>query len=121
MNRFPVIVLVLFLGCGDSPQRSTESNEALFDADQATDEVMDQLTSTPQGRAEVERIGGKDVALTRFQQANGISERITEAAIKEWVLTHNGNFDWNLEDVKAICLRNKKSGIPYAYLPESEK
>lgn len=58
---------------------------------------------------------------TAFQRANGISERIAEAAIKEWVMTHGRDFDWNLEAVKAICLRNKASGIPRAYLPEAEK
>jgi hypothetical protein len=121
MHRFGVVLLLFILGCGDSPEPQPEKNEPAFDADQATEEVMDQIMSTPEGRSEVERIGGKDVALTRFQQANGISERIVEAAIKEWVLTHNGNFDWNLEEVKAICLRNKRSGIPHAYLPESEK
>ena len=109
------------LGGSDSPASKPQTNEPAFDPDQATEEVMDQITSTPEGRAEVERIGGKDVALTRFQQANGISKRIAEAAIKEWVLAHNGNFDWDLEEVKAICLRNKRSGIPSAYLPESEK
>jgi len=36
-------------------------------------------------------------------------------------MTHGRDSDWNLEDVKAICLRNKASGIPRAYLPESEK
>ena len=35
--------------------------------------------------------------------------------------THRFDFDWDLEEVKAICLRNKRSGIPYRYLPESEK
>ena len=121
MHRFPLILLVFILGCGNSPEPKPQTNEPLFDADEATQEVMDQLMSTPEGRAEVERLGGKDIALTRLQQANGISDRIAEAAIKEWVFTHNGNFDWELEDVKVICLRNKRSGIPYDYLPESEK
>lgn len=121
MQRFSVILLAFSLGCGSSVEPQTETDEPLFDADKATEQVMDEIMSTPQGRAEVERIGNKDVQLTRFQQANGISERIAEAAIKEWVLTHNGNFDWNLEDVKAICLRNKRSGIPQKYLRESEK
>jgi len=82
---------------------------------------MRDIMSTPEGRADVERIGSKDLALTRFQRDNGISDRIAEAAVKEWVINHNGNFDWELEDVEAICLRNQRSGIPYAYLPESEK
>ncbi len=85
--------------------------------DEATKLVIEEITSTPEGRAAVERLGSKDQELTQFQQKNGISEQISEAAIKEWVLTHNGNFDWALEDVKAICLRNKTSGIPSDYLP----
>jgi len=52
------------------------------------------------GLAKAQELGDKDVALTRFQRANDISDEIAEAAIKEWVLTHNGNFDWDLEDVK---------------------
>jgi hypothetical protein len=36
-------------------------------------------------------------------------------------MTHGRDFDWNLEAVKAICLRNKASGIPPEYLPEAEK
>jgi len=62
----------------------------------------------------------KDAALTRFQRENDISDRIAEAAVKEWVWKH-GHFNWNLDDVKAYCLRNKRYGIPHAYLPESEK
>ena len=41
--------------------------------------------------------------------------------IKPRVMTHGPDFDWNLEEVKAICLRNKASGIPRASLPEAEK
>lgn len=36
-------------------------------------------------------------------------------------MTHGCDFDWNLEEVKAICLRNQRSGIPREYLPEAEK
>ena len=93
----------------------------MINPDDAADEIMNELTATPQGRAEVERIGNKDLQLRRFQEQYGISDRIAEAAIKEWVLTHNGDFDWNLNEVKQICLRNKRSGIPRQYLPESEK
>ena len=89
--------------------------------DENARQVMDQVMSTPQGRATATRLADKDDQLTAFQQANGISERIAEAAIKEWVMTHGRDFDWNLEAVKAICLRNKASGIPRAYLPEAEK
>jgi len=73
--------------------------------DQAAKEVMDQLTSTPAGRAAVDHAERKEEELSSFQRANGISDRIVEAAIKEWVITHNGNFDINLEEVESICLR----------------
>jgi hypothetical protein len=63
----------------------------------------------------------KDAQLTEFQKANGVSDRIAEAAIKEWVITHDGNVEWNLADVKKSCLRNLRDGIPYKFLPESEK
>ncbi len=89
--------------------------------EQNAKEVTDILTSTPEGKAAADRLVSKDDQLTEFQKANGISDRIAEAAIKEWVTKHGGNFDWNLEDVKEICLRNKRDGIPYDYLPESEK
>ena len=49
------------------------------------------------------------------------SSRIAEAALKEWVMTHGRDFDWNLDDVKAICLRNQRDGIPHEWLPEAEK
>jgi hypothetical protein len=119
LARLYLLLTLLIVGCDSSSKPPAEPLQ--FDADQATEEVMNEVMSTPQGRAEVERIGGKDVALTRFQEANGISEKIAEAAIKEWMLTHAGNFDWDLEDVKRMCLRNKQSGIPHEYLPESEK
>lgn len=89
--------------------------------DQNAKEVLDKIASMPGGKEAINRVANKDDELTEFQKTNGISERIAEAAIKEWVLTHNGDFDWNLEDVKAICLRNKRDGIPRQYLPESEK
>jgi hypothetical protein len=84
-------------------------------------QVMDQLSSTVAGRSEVQRIGTKDDDLTAFQKQHSISNEIAEAAIKEWVLTHRGQCDWNLQEVKAICLRNKEGGIPKQYLPESKK
>ena len=91
-----------------------------FDAAKAADEVVEQIASTPQGAAAIEYYGGKDVELTRFQKQFGVSDRIAEAAIKEYVMT-TGSLDWDLASVKAICLRNARSGIPYDYLPESEK
>ncbi len=89
--------------------------------EEATDEVMKRILSTPKERSEVQRLGSIDEQLTAFQNQRGISDRIVEAAIKEWVTTHNGNFDYDLDEVKATCLRNKRNGIPYQYLPESEK
>ncbi|MBL8828442.1 MAG: hypothetical protein JNM18_15780 [Planctomycetaceae bacterium] len=84
-------------------------------------QVMEQLLSTPAGRCEVQRIGSKDDDLTAFQKQHDISSEVAEAAIKEWVLTHKGEFDWNLDEVKSLCLRNKATGIPTEYLPESKK
>ena len=81
--------------------------------------VMDQVLSTPAGHSKVQQINNKDNDLTSFQQQHNISSENAEAAIKEWILTHNGHFDWNLEEVKAICLRNYETGIPKQYLPES--
>lgn len=89
--------------------------------DQAANEVLNRIVSTPEGRRAVDRLASKDDQLTEFQRERGISDRVAEASIKEWVITHGGNFDWNLEEVKAICLRNARSGIPYKYLPEAEK
>ena len=89
--------------------------------EQAAKEVLDQITSTPEGRATADRLASKDRQLTEFQRLHGMSDRIAEAAIKEWVLTHGGDFDWDLQDVKAICLRNLRNGIPFEYFPESEK
>jgi|LakMenEpi03Aug12_release.lakeMendotaPanAssembly.Ray.scaffolds.fasta_scaffold483508_1 hypothetical protein len=127
-----VVCALAFIGCGSSSQptggpdstNAPSTSPTGFMAntpDENARQVMDQVMSTPQGRATATRLADKDDQLTAFQQSNGISERIAEAAIKEWVMTHGRDFDWNLEDVKAICLRNKASGIPRAYLPEAEK
>ena len=115
-----ICLLILSVGCnsGDPPAKSESS---MNDPDKAAEQVLSTIMSTPEGRSEVERLGGKDNALSAFQVENGISERIAEAAIKEWVLTHNNSFDWDLEDVKTICIRNRDQGIPRDYLPESEK
>lgn len=109
---------------GGSSSRPDASGVGVTNADQAVNQVMSKIMATPQGRAEVERVANQDDELTRFQHENGISDRIAEAAIKEWFMTHNKNpfrDYWNLEDVKRICLRNKREGIPYQYLPEREK
>jgi len=68
---------------------------------------MSHVLSTEAGRRAVQTLADKDLELTRFQQAHGISDRIADRAIKEWVLSHNGDFNWDLEDVKQICLRLK--------------
>ena len=88
---------------------NSRTNKVSFDADKASQEVTEVLLSDPSTAAKAQELGDKDVALTRFQRANGISDEIAEAAIKEWVLTHNGNFDWDLEDVKRICRRLRLS------------
>jgi len=89
--------------------------------EQNAKEVADKLTSTQEVSAVADRLTDKDDQLSKFQKTNDISERIAEAAIKEWIYKHSSEFDWNLEDVKAICLRNERDGIPNDYLPESEK
>ena len=120
------------VGCGRSGETPRDNGETTPPTNHKTGflantpdenarQVMDQVMSTPQGRATATRLADKDDQLTAFQQANGISERIAEAAIKEWWMKHGGDFDWNLEDVKAIGLRNKARGIPPEYLPEAEK
>jgi len=68
-------------------------------------QLMDSLQSTPLGRSEVQRLDDKDAALTKIQRERGISDEIVEAAIKEWVLAHDGNFEWDLDQVKSICIR----------------
>ena len=106
---------------GTTPPTNPKTGFLANTPDENARQVMDQVMSTPQGRATATRLADKDDQLTAFQQANGISERIAEAAIKEWWIKHGGDFDWNLEEVKAICLRDKVSGIPPEYLPEAEK
>ena len=92
-----------------------------IDPDKAAKEVMESLGSTPAGRAAMRRLDQKDRALGTFQQVNGVSEEMTEAAIKEWVTTHGGNLKWDFEDVKVIGLRNKQDGVPQRWLPEEQK
>lgn len=123
MLRFiGVLLAAVTVGCVDKHNPSADQLQVDYiDPSVASREVIDGIIATPEGRTEVERVGEKDIELTRFQIANGISERIAEAAIKEWVLKHQGNFEWDLEEVKRICLRNNASGIPHEYLPESEK
>ena len=108
----------------DGPDRREGNPKTGFMANSPEEnarQVMEQVMATPEGRVTATRLANKDDELTAFQRAHGISERIAEAAIKEWVMTHGRNFDWNLEDVKAICLRNQRDGIPHEWLPEAEK
>jgi hypothetical protein len=91
-----------------SPSVNNEQANSGFMANAPEDNakiVVDQLLSTPQGRSTADRLASKDDQLTAFQRAHGIPDSVAEAAIKEWVIEHGGNFDWNLEEVKAICLR----------------
>lgn len=97
------------------------SNDPGYDPEKAADDAMERLQATPEGRANVERLGSKDVALKQFQHAHGVSDRTAEAAIKEWISNHAGNFDWDPDEVKEICLRNERLGVPHAFLPEDEK
>lgn len=71
-------------------------------------QVTDILLSAPGGQALADRLVEKDKKLTEFQRANGISDEVVEAAITEWVLKHGMNYDWDLEDVKAICRRMQR-------------
>ena len=121
MKRFLLLSFALIVGCNGNVAPQTEFSAPRSDSRDETEQLIQDILSDPVLRAEAERLEAKDAALTRFQQANGISDRIAEAAIKEWVKTHNGDFNWNFEDVKRICLRNKRSGIPRLYLPLSEQ
>jgi hypothetical protein len=127
-----LVGVITCVGCGRSgatrrdngetaPPTNPKTGFMANSPDENARQVMDQRMATAQGRATATLLAAKDDQLTPFQQANGISKRIAEAAIKEWSIKHGGNFDWNLEEVKAICLRNKESGIPVAFLPETEK
>ncbi len=106
-----ISVCLCLAGCGEaSPARnptvSDESDKSGFMANTPEDnaqEVVEQLTSTPEGRATADRLASKDDQLTAFQRANEVPDSIAEAAINKWVIEHGGNFDWDLEEVKAIC------------------
>jgi len=56
------------------------------------------------------RLYDDDSALTVFQTMYGVSNENTEAACTEWIATKNQP-DWDLNEVMAICLRNKAEGI----------
>lgn len=109
---------------GGTPSTALDSSNTGFmgqTPDQAAREVLDQISSTPAGRAAVDHIAQKNDQLDAFQAERGYSDRIVEAAIKEWVTTHGGNYDWNLEQVKKICVRNARYGIRNEFRTESER
>lgn len=115
LNLTTIYVGLSLAGCGSGESTPSgnvkDSEKSGFMAntpEQNAQEVLSQVTSTPQGRATVDRLASKDEQLTAFQRAHGISDSVAEAAIKEWVIQHNGNFDYSLEAVKAICLRMKR-------------
>jgi hypothetical protein len=129
-----VIVVVLVLGpplTGGTAQPGDNTTSGSDDAAKAgvlgtvpehgAKEQLDGQPPTTESKAPAELVLSKEEQLTEFQKANDISDRIAAAAIKEWVATHDGAPDWSLEEVKTICLRNKRDGIPENYLPESEK
>ena len=112
----------------EAAQKLSSPDDLIADADRTAKEYARYLSRTPERRQKLDRISTalkrieiKDAALARFQSENAISDQIAEAAIKEWVLTHNANVDWDLEDVKRICFRNKMNGIPHEYLPYAEQ
>jgi len=114
-----LLVAAFFLsGCGNE---STSTDEPRLDPpstngtpqeektiDNEIETIVDAIMSTPEGRAAAQRVHDRDEQLTQFQRANGISDKVAEAAIMEWVVGHGGNFDWDLEDVKAICRRMQR-------------
>jgi len=115
------------------PTKHRPSEEQV--AAQVDTEVKELIASwrrTPEGRRELDELEVvlkldklKVDALEKFQREHAISEQIAESSIKEWIWTHNdmkasgkANWNWDLDEVKAICLRNKKNGIPKEYLVE---
>ena len=70
---------------------NSRTNNVSFDADKATQEVTEVLLSDPSTAAKAQELSDKDVALTRFQQANDISDEIAEAAIKEFPMQIDGS------------------------------
>lgn len=82
-------------------------------------QVMDHFMSTPAWHSKAQQIDNKENDLTSVQQQHNITSENAEAALKEWILTRSGHFDWNLEEVTDIRLRNYDTGIPKQYLPDS--
>ncbi len=111
MKQLVWVVVCLSIGCG--PQQQSAS----FDSNQAANEVTRRMLTQPDVATKASGIASREAAFERFLQKHGVSDEIAEAAIKEWVLTHGGDFDWVLEEVQEICLRNQRSRIPEAYKP----
>lgn len=108
---FSISWLLLASFSATSQRAATSETDFMSQSiDRSAKKVVEQIAKTPEGHASIERLGDKDLELTRFQIDNGISNEIAEAAIKEWVLAHGGNFDWNLSEVKSICRRLKRQG-----------
>ena len=106
-----VLKFGVFVVRGSSPTTEQRQVNPIFNDTTTEDEIetiVDSIMSTPEGRAGAQRVTDRDNQLTHFQRANGISDEVAEAAIMEWVVGHGGNFDWDLEDVKAICRRMQR-------------
>lgn len=106
-----VLKFGVFVVSGSSSTTEQRQDNTRFNDTTAEDEIemiVDSIMSTPEGRAAAQRVTDRDDQLTHFQRANGISDKVAEAAIMEWVVGHGGNFDWDLEDVKAICRRMQR-------------
>jgi hypothetical protein len=111
MKQLVLLVVCSSIGCG--PQQESPS----FDPNQAANEVTRRMLKQPDVAAKASVIASKEAAFEQFLKKHGVSDEIAEAAVKEWVLTHGGNFDWVLEEVQQICLRNQRTQIPEAYKP----
>lgn len=81
-------------------------------------EVLITIDATPQGRRLLRDHGHKHVLLNAFQAEHGLSDELVEVALREWWYTHDGNFDFDLDEVKAICLRFLQTGTPATNRPE---
>ena len=119
-----ILTLLSNVGCGSRteelqfvPAYPTTNREAKVEAEivQMTDEVLHEAKSNPEIARMVDDIAGLD----RFQREYGLSDRIIEAACKESTIRNGG--EWVLEEVKRYAFRNQRDGIPFNYLPESEK
>ena len=58
---------------------NSRTNNVSFDADKASQKVTEVLLSDPSTAAKAQELGDKDVALTRLQRANDISDEISRS------------------------------------------